>query len=181
MRALAKRLTSCRSSGPRRLPTATGSSVWSGSWAGLCVLAGVCAALRQSSTPMASGHTVRSCAMFDQIRNIIEVESGQAPLPGTKGQVTMQVLNADPSQGPVLLRLVMEPGAEIARHYHAGQAETDYILEGVFIDEGRPYPAGTELNVKPGHEHGPHTTNTGVTFLSMFTGNVDLTDFRLEQ
>ncbi|HVH30587.1 MAG TPA: cupin domain-containing protein [bacterium] len=119
--------------------------------------------------------------MFDQIRNIIEVESGQAPLPGTKGQVTMQVLNADPSQGPVLLRLVMEPGAQIARHYHAGQAETDYILEGVFIDEGRPHHAGTELNVKPGHEHGPHTTNTGVTLLSMFTGNVDLNDFHLAQ
>ena len=117
--------------------------------------------------------------MFDQVRNVIEVEAGQAPLPGTKGQVTMQVLNADPSQGPVLLRIVMEPGAEIARHYHTGQAETDYILEGVFINEGQSYPAGTELNVKPGHEHGPHSTKTGVTFLSMFTGNVDFSDFHL--
>jgi hypothetical protein len=59
----------------------------------------------------------------------------------------------------------MQPGAEIARHYHVGQAEILYILEGEFINEGRPYHAGTELNVKPGHEHGPHTTNTGVTFL----------------
>src|SRR5262245_63754362 len=38
MRALAQCSTSCRSSGPRRLPTATGSSVWSGSCAGLCAL-----------------------------------------------------------------------------------------------------------------------------------------------
>ena len=117
--------------------------------------------------------------MFDQIRDVIEVEAGPAPFPGTKGQVTLQVLNADPSQGPALLRVVMPPGAEIPRHYHAGQAETIYILEGEFVDEGRPYHAGTELNVKPGREHGPHTTHTGVTFLSMFTGNVDLTDFRL--
>jgi len=34
--------------------------------------------------------------VFDQICNVSEVEAGQAPLPGTKGQVTMQVLNADP-------------------------------------------------------------------------------------
>jgi len=73
----------------------------------------------------------------------------------------------------------MEPGAEIARHYHTGQTVTDYILEGVFINEGKSYPAGTELNVKPGHEHGPHSTTTGVTLLSMFTGNVDLSDFHL--
>jgi quercetin dioxygenase-like cupin family protein len=117
--------------------------------------------------------------MYDQIRDVIEVESGPASLPGTKGQVTVQVLNADPSLGPGLLRLVMQPGAEIARHYHLGQAETLYILEGEFINEGRPYHAGTELNVKPGHEHGPHTTNTGVTFLAMYTGNVDLNDVQL--
>jgi quercetin dioxygenase-like cupin family protein len=117
--------------------------------------------------------------MWDQIRDIVEVESGQAPFPGTKGRVTVQVLNADPSLGPGLLRLVMEPGAEIARHYHAGQAETLYILEGEFLDEGKSYHPGTEFNVKPGREHGPHSTNTGVTFLAMFTGDVSLTDFRL--
>jgi len=117
--------------------------------------------------------------MYDQIRNVIEVEAGQAPFPDTKGQVTIQVLNADPSQGHVLVRMVMEPGAEIARHYHTGQVETDYILEGVFINEGTSYPAGTELNVKPGREHGPHSTTTGVTLLVMFTGNVDFNDFHL--
>jgi quercetin dioxygenase-like cupin family protein len=117
--------------------------------------------------------------MFDQIRKVTEVEAGQVPLPGTKGQVTMQMLNGDSSQGPVVLRLVMEPGAEIARHYHDGIVETDYLLEGVFINEGQSYPAGTELTVKPGHPHGPHSTNTGVTFLAMFTGNVDLNDFHL--
>lgn len=119
--------------------------------------------------------------MFDQVNSITEVQAGQAPLPGTKGQVTMQVLNPDPSQGPVMLRMSMEPGAEIARHYHNGIQETDYILEGVFINEGTPYPAGTELNVQPGHQHGPHSTSTGVTFLVMFSGNVDMNDFQLVQ
>ncbi|HEX6800758.1 MAG TPA: cupin domain-containing protein [Ktedonobacterales bacterium] len=117
--------------------------------------------------------------MYDQVRNVTEVDAGQAPFPGTKGQVTMQLVNGDPSQGPAVLRLVMEPGAEIARHYHEGAVETDYILEGVFVNEGESYPAGTELIVKPGHPHGPHSTKTGVTFLAVFTGNVDLNDFHL--
>lgn len=117
--------------------------------------------------------------MYDQVHSVIEVPSAQAPFPSTKGQVTMQVLNADPKQGPVILRLVMEPGAEIARHYHEGQTETDYILEGVFVNEGTTYPAGTELSVTPGHVHGPHSTATGVTFLAMFSGHVDFSDFHL--
>lgn len=117
--------------------------------------------------------------MYDQIHSVSEVESGQAPLPGTKGQVTMQILNADPNQGPIVLRLVMEPGAEIARHYHTGHVETDFILEGVFINEGKAYPAGTELSVTPGHAHGPHSTTAGVTFLAMLSGDADLGDFHL--
>lgn len=117
--------------------------------------------------------------MFDQVKRVTETEAGQAPFPGTKGQVTAQMLQGDPNQGPVVLRLVLEPGAEIARHYHEGVVETDYILEGEFINEGQPYPAGTELTVRPNHPHGPHSTRTGVTFLAMFSGNVDLNDFHL--
>jgi anti-sigma factor ChrR (cupin superfamily) len=117
--------------------------------------------------------------MWDNIHHAHDTKSQLAPFPGTKGRPTVQVLNADPSLGPGLLRIVMEPGDVMARHYHANQAETLYILEGVFIDEGVPYPAGTELNVKPNTHHGPHTTDTGVTFLAMFTGDVDLTDFNL--
>ena len=117
--------------------------------------------------------------MWNQIRLANDIKSQPAPFPDTKGQPTMQVLNADPALGPGLLRIVMEPGDVIARHFHAGQAETLYILEGTFIDEGHIYPAGSELNVKPNMHHGPHATETGVTFLAMFTGNVDLTDFKL--
>ena len=117
--------------------------------------------------------------MFDQVKSITEVGAGQAPLPGTKGQVTVQMPQGDPNQGPVVLRIVMESGAEIARHYHAGIIETEYILEGVFVNEGQTYPAGTERTVKPSHTHGPHSMSTGVNFLAMFTGNVDLNDFHL--
>jgi quercetin dioxygenase-like cupin family protein len=92
-----------------------------------------------------------------------------------------KILNADPKIGPGLLRIVMQPGDVIARHFHAGQAETLYILEGVFIDEGIAYPAGTELCVEADAHHGPHTTSTGSTFLAMFTGDVDLTDFKLSK
>jgi len=56
--------------------------------------------------------------------------------------------------GPELLRIVMQPGGVIARHFHAGQAETLYILEGMFIGEGTAYPAGTELSVEAGTHHG---------------------------
>jgi anti-sigma factor ChrR (cupin superfamily) len=119
--------------------------------------------------------------MWNQIYRASDVKSAPAPFPDTKGNPSVQVLNADPALGPGLLRIVMEPGDVIARHFHAGQAETLYILEGAFIDEGTQYPAGTELNVKPNTHHGPHTTDTGVTFLAMFTGDVDLTDFKLSR
>jgi len=119
--------------------------------------------------------------MWNQIKLASDIKSQPAPFPDTAGKPTVQVLNGDAELGPGLLRIVMEPGDVIARHYHAGQAETLYILEGAFIDEGKVYPAGTELNVKPNTHHGPHTTETGVTFLAMFTGKVDLTDFRLSK
>jgi hypothetical protein len=62
--------------------------------------------------------------MFNQIHRADETKSQRLPFPETKGNPTMQVLNADPALGPGLLRIVMQPGDVIARHYHAGQAET---------------------------------------------------------
>jgi quercetin dioxygenase-like cupin family protein len=117
--------------------------------------------------------------MWNQINNVRDVTSEPIQYPETKGKPSVQVLNKDPALGPGLVRIVMEPGDFIARHYHDGQAETLYILEGVLIDEGTPYAAGTELNVKPKTPHGPHETKTGVTFLSMFTGKIDPADFKL--
>ena len=117
--------------------------------------------------------------MWNQINNVRDVTSEPIQFPETKGKPSVQVLNTDPALGPALLRIVMEPGDVIARHYHDGETETLYILEGVLIDEGTPYAAGTELSVKPKTHHGPHETKTGVTFLSMFTGKIDPGDFKL--
>src|SRR4030095_13350448 len=99
--------------------------------------------------------------MWNQINNVRDVTSQPIQYPETKGKPSVQVLNTDPALGPGLVRIVMEPGDVIARHYHDGQAETLYILEGVLIDEGTPYAAGTELNVKPQNPPGPHETETG--------------------
>jgi quercetin dioxygenase-like cupin family protein len=119
--------------------------------------------------------------MWNQIHSARDVKSQPAQFPNGKGNPSVQLLNADPTIGPGMLRIVMQPGDVIPRHYHAGQAETVYVLEGELIDEGTPYSAGTELNVKPNVHHGPHTTETGVTFLAMFTGKVDLNDFKLAE
>lgn len=35
--------------------------------------------------------------MFDQVKCVTEPETSQAPLPGTRGQVTMQMLQGDPN------------------------------------------------------------------------------------
>jgi len=124
----------------------------------------------------------RNETMWSQIHNARDVKSETAEFPDGKGTPSMQVLNADSAIGPAMLRIMMQPGDEIPRHYHAAQAETLYILEGELIDEGKTaYSAGTELNVKPNIHHGPHTTKTGVTFLAMYTGKVDLTDFKLSK
>jgi len=66
--------------------------------------------------------------MWNQIYLTGDLQSKPAPFPNTKGNPAVQALNADPEGGPGLLRIVMEPGDVIARHYHAGQAETLYIL-----------------------------------------------------
>jgi hypothetical protein len=132
-----------------------------------------------NSRTRTSSLSERKITMWNQIYLSSEVDSSPAPFPDTEGNPSVQVLNMDADLGPGLLRIVMRPGDVIPRHFHAGQAETLYILEGVFIDEGTPYPAGTELSVKPNIHHGPHTTITGTTFLAMFTGQIDLADFKL--
>jgi anti-sigma factor ChrR (cupin superfamily) len=121
----------------------------------------------------------RNGVMWNQITNVSDVAAQPIQFPETKGKPSVQVLNTDPALGPALVRIVMEPGDVIARHYHDGETETVYVLEGVLIDEGTPYAAGTELNVKAKTHHGPHETKTGVTFLSMFTGKIDPADFKL--
>jgi hypothetical protein len=55
--------------------------------------------------------------MRNQINRASDVKSAYAPFPETQGNPSVQVLNADPTLGPGLLRIVMQPGDVIARHH----------------------------------------------------------------
>lgn len=108
-----------------------------------------------------------------------QIEAIPAPFPNTKGNVTIKVLNSDPSLGPAMVLLRIEPGGEIARHMHDRVTEVSYVLDGDLINEGVSYPAGTEWNVKPLMAHGPHTTKNGCTVLVTFSYPSALDDFTL--
>jgi anti-sigma factor ChrR (cupin superfamily) len=114
-----------------------------------------------------------------QIVEASKVEAIPAPFPETKGNATVQVLNSEPSLGPAVALLRMEPGSEIPRHLHERTTEMSYVLEGDFINEGISYPKGTEINIKPNTIHGPHTTKTGCSVLVTFSYPSVLDDFKL--
>jgi anti-sigma factor ChrR (cupin superfamily) len=104
-----------------------------------------------------------------------------APFPKTKGTASLKVLNSDPSLGPAVALLRLEPGSEIARHAHERTTETSYVLDGDFINEGVSYPAGTAFNVTAGTAHGPHTTKKGCSVLVTFSYPSTLDDFKLAE
>jgi anti-sigma factor ChrR (cupin superfamily) len=114
-----------------------------------------------------------------QIVEASKVEAIPAPFPKTKGNATLQVLNSEPSLGPAVALLRMEPGSEIPRHLHERTTEMSYVLDGDFINEGITYPKGTEINIKPNTIHGPHTTKTGCSVLVTFSYPSVLDDFKL--
>ncbi len=108
-----------------------------------------------------------------------KIEAIPAPFPKTKGIATLKVLNSEPSLGPAVALLRMEPGSEIPRHLHERTTEMSYVLDGDFISEGISYPKGTEFNIKPNTIHGPHTTKTGCSVLVTFSYPSVLDDFKL--
>lgn len=110
---------------------------------------------------------------------VAKIEAIPAPFPNTKGNATLRVLNSDPSLGPAVALLRMEPGSEIPRHLHERTTEMSYVLDGDFISEGVSYPKGTEINIKPNTIHGPHTTKTGCSVLVTFSYPSVLDDFQL--
>lgn len=114
-----------------------------------------------------------------QIVESSKLESIPAPFPETKGNVTLKILNSEPSLGPAVALLRMEPGSEIPRHLHERTTEMSYVLDGDFINDGISYPKGTEFNIKPNTIHGPHTTKTGCTVLVTFSYPSILDDFEL--
>ena len=114
-----------------------------------------------------------------QIVEASKVEAIPAPFPETKGIATIQVLNSEPSLGPAVALLRMEPGSEIPRHLHERTTEMSYVLDGDFINEGISYPKGTEISIKPNTIHGPHTTKSGCSVLVTFSYPSVLDDFKL--
>ena len=108
-----------------------------------------------------------------------KIEAIPAPFPKTKGDATLKVLNSEPSLGPAVALLTMEPGSEVPRHLHERTTEMSYVLDGDFINEGISHPKGTEFNIKPNTIHGPHTTKTGCSVLVTFSYPSVLDDFKL--
>ena len=71
-----------------------------------------------------------------------KIEAIPAPFPKTKGNATLKVLNSEPSLGPAVALLRMEPGSEVPRHLHERTTEMSYVLDGDFISEGISYREG---------------------------------------
>ena len=123
--------------------------------------------------------------MFDQEILASQVTAGRFPFP-SEGDITLAVRNKNYSLGPVMLHLVMQPGAAIPAHIHEGVAEVLYVIEGDFINEGKSYEPGTSLHVKAGKPHGPHSTKNGCTLLVLWTDkaatdDANLADFNLAE
>ena len=103
----------------------------------------------------------------------------------SEGDITLAVRNADYALGPVMLHIVMKPGASIPAHHHNGMAEALYVAEGDFVNEGKQYQSGTSLHFKAGKAHGPHTTQSGCKLLVLWSDarpnkSADLSDFIFE-
>ena len=123
--------------------------------------------------------------MYDQEISAPQVKADRFPFP-CEGEITLAVRNKNYALGPVMAHIVMKPGSTIAAHRHEGMTEALYVVEGEFINEGKPYLPGTSLHVKAGKQHGPHSTKKGCTVLVLWTdkaatGDANLTDFVITQ
>ena len=110
-----------------------------------------------------------------------QIKTDRFPFP-SEGDITLAIRNANYTLGPVMLHLVMKPGAVVPAHIHKGMAEALYVVEGDFTNEGKQYQVGTSLHFKAGNAHGPHTTKNGCRLLILWTERTtkeaaDLTDF----
>ena len=119
--------------------------------------------------------------MVDQEVFGSQIKTDRFPFP-SEGDITLAIRNANYTLGPVMLHLVMKPGAVVPAHIHEGMAEALYVVEGDFTNEGKQYQVGTSLHFKAGNAHGPHTTKNECRLLILWTEcttkeAADLTDF----
>lgn len=105
--------------------------------------------------------------MFDLVVSERHLRAERFPF-RSEGDITLAVRNADYALGPVMLHIIMKPGASIPAHHHNGMAEALYVAEGDFINEGKQYQVGTSLHFKSGTPHGPHTTQNGCKLLVLW-------------
>jgi quercetin dioxygenase-like cupin family protein len=122
--------------------------------------------------------------MVDQEVIATQLKADRFPFQ-SEGDITLAVRNANYTLGPVMLHIIMKPGAAIAAHHHNGIAEALYVVEGDFTNEGKQYQAGTSLHFKAGKAHGPHGTENGCKLLVLWTERssneaADLSDFIIE-
>jgi quercetin dioxygenase-like cupin family protein len=119
--------------------------------------------------------------VVDQEVTESQLTAGHFPFP-SEGEITLAVRNSNYALGPVMLHLVMKPGAVVPKHLHKDMAEALYVVEGDFTNEGKQYHAGTSLHFKAGNVHGPHSTENGCKLLILWTERAskeaaDLSDF----
>jgi redox-sensitive bicupin YhaK (pirin superfamily) len=112
-----------------------------------------------------------------------QIKTDRFPFP-SEGDITLAVRNADYTLGPVMLHVVMKPGAVIPAHFDKGLTEALYVVEGGLTNEGKHYQAGTSLHFKAGNVHGPHSTKNGCKLLVLWMERsaheaADLGDFMI--
>ncbi|MBU8537449.1 cupin domain-containing protein [Falsiroseomonas tokyonensis] len=103
--------------------------------------------------------------MTSTILRAEEVRFSPFNLPGFTGGTEAAFLNTDTTAAPFIALLRMEPGAELAKHYHPKAIEAVYVLEGEMINDGERLPAGSIVSHGPGVAHGPHRTETGCVLM----------------
>jgi redox-sensitive bicupin YhaK (pirin superfamily) len=139
-------------------------------------------AVTDSPLPWLSKNTKKGAGSWS-IKEVFDsqLKRDRFPFP-SEGDITLAIRNANYTLGPVMLHLVMKPGAVVPAHSHKGMSEALYVVEGDFTNEGKQYEAGTSLHFKAGNVHGPHTTKSGCKLLILWTErtsheSADLSDF----
>ena len=103
--------------------------------------------------------------MIDQEVFDGQIKPDRFPFP-SEGDITLAVRNSNYTLGPVMLHLVMKPGAVIPAHVHKKVAEVLYIVEGDFINEGKHLRPVLRCTLKPARHTGRTVAKTGANYSS---------------
>jgi len=104
--------------------------------------------------------------MVDQEVLDSQLRADRFPFP-SEGNITLRVRNANYTLGPVMLHIVMHPGATIPAHLHKGMAEALYVAEGDFTNEGKQYQAVLRCISRPAR----HTAHTPLRMDASFSSS----------